>query len=177
MKSEWDPSTPDGHAHIGKDTHISDTYNGYFGVGACDSMAYNYTRNQVFNESDFAIVINKLQDAQATGNGAVATTTLTTVENKFWGIPSGFQVTLCWIYIGRTFNWEAALPPELKKLVVPTGGDALDPVKTMRHGPFQNFPHYKTRDLELTHPQANLLAQLTTWVVEQHAEEIMELLA
>ena len=148
-------------------------------MGSDSSVAYNYSNNQVFHEHDYAVVINALQDAQAQGSGAVATTALRTVENAFWGIPAGFNVTVMWIYLGRAFQWEAQLPPELKRLVVPSPGKTgkWDPTEHMRHGPFEDFPNYPTHWLTLSPEQANLLAELTAWIVLQHRDNITALLA
>jgi len=40
-----------------------------------------------------------VNQAQATGNGAVATTTLTTVENEWFGIPAGLTLNVTWVYV------------------------------------------------------------------------------
>ena len=116
-------------------------------MGSDSSVAYNYSNNQVFHEHDYAVVINALQDAQAQGSGAVATTALRTVENAFWGIPAGFNVTVMWIYLGRAFQWEAQIPPELKELqicsqlysVLPYESFATDALFLKRRAPIRSF--------------------------------------
>lgn len=136
---------------------------------------YNYSQNQVFATHDFVRLANALQDAQVAGDGAVALLNMTTVSNARWAIPAGRQVQMCWIYVGRTLNWENNLRPELKKLVVPEGA-AADPSVVMDSGPFKHFPNYPTDHLQLTNQQANLLADLVGWLVLRHQTPLRELL-
>jgi len=175
-RKRWDPSTPQGWGNISH-SHCSDSLNGYFGVGKDTALWYNYSNNQVFPEHEYATVVNALQDAQERGNGAVATTRLTTVANQFWGIEAGFNVTVMWIYVGRAYNWEAALKPELKRLVVPTpAAGKWEPTQHMNHGPFADFPNWPTHRLHLSPEQANLFAELTAWIALQHRDNITALL-
>ena len=69
--------------------------------------------------------------------------------------------------------------PEARRVLRPR---ALDNFERLHRGQeagakpwaeFENFPHYSTLgQLRLSSAEANLLAELTTWVVLQHAEEI-----
>ena len=68
-RDRWDPSAPGGMRNL-TESSIDDTVSGYFGVGPRFSSGYNYSYNQVFRSSEYAGVVNALQDAQDTGNGS-----------------------------------------------------------------------------------------------------------
>jgi hypothetical protein len=66
----------------------------YFGVIPEDydewqKRGFDLSHNQVWSGDEWPVVIKALQAAQAKGGGVIATFNLTTVENKYWGIPSG----------------------------------------------------------------------------------------
>ena len=106
-----------------------------------------------------------LQDAQATGNGAIHQQMMTTVANERWGIPAGVQFKFTFVYLSRCAAWEGKLPAALQKIITPTSGQ-----KT-KSGPFKNFPHYDdTAQLQLTPEQVNLLSDMTGWAVMQNKE-------
>jgi hypothetical protein len=111
----------------------------------------------------------QMQDAQAAGNGIVTTTRLTTVANPWWGVAAGVEVNVTWILLGRTLNWEAELPPDIRKQVVPSGHRATDPFNLPLVGPFRNFPNLDTGTQQvLSVPQANLLSSLGAWVLRRN---------
>jgi len=64
---------------------VDDELAAFFGVfiDSDTHPGYTYNRNQYFDRSDFAELAGKLQTAQATGKGAVATVTLKTVRNDW----------------------------------------------------------------------------------------------
>ncbi len=155
----------------------------------------------------------------------VVTTTHTTVENKWFGVPAGLEVNLTWVYLSRASTWEAALPNDTRKFVLPAA-DPDDPSVTPSSGPFEkcvrpgacervhrpaservsklvagslcacvcllvpslpcphcclllcplagptnSFPHFSTfTQLQLTAQQANLLADLSGWVIQQNKD-------
>ena len=81
----------------------------YFGVFPSEGSkiyerSYMVDKNQVFSTDDYSKVILALQTAQSDGNGIIANFNLTTVENEWWGIPSGFEVDITFVYLGRLGN-------------------------------------------------------------------------
>ena len=116
------------------------------------------------------------RQAQSTGNGAVATVSLTTVANEWWGVPAGHDVNVTIVYLSRSKLWEDLLPNETRGHVVPTK-DPDDPTKTPTSGPFENFPHYSTgSQLHVTAQQSNLLADLCGWVVHANKDTFVRAL-
>jgi hypothetical protein len=116
-------------------------------------------------------VVEKLQAAQASGNGAIATFDLTTIENKYWQVESGLKVKITFFLLGRVYNWEKLLPEDLKKQVVAPGPE--DPSNIPKSGAFPYFPNYPTiSHLHLTKARVSLLAHLTSWVAVENAEEL-----
>ena len=120
------------------------------------SFGEDYSRNKVFEARQFAPLISALQAAAETGNGAVATATLTTVDNEWWGIVGGVQVELTVAYLSRVYNFEDKLPEETKKQAVVEG--SRDPEVLIPDGDFKGFPHYETKGAEIYSRAANLLA-------------------
>ena len=71
------------------------------------------TKEAIFPAEGFRPLVRALQNAQSSngtthGTGAIATTTLTTIKNDFYGVPAGLEVTITWVYLSRLFAWEAA---------------------------------------------------------------------
>ena len=54
----------------------------------------DYSENQVFPTEDFVPLATALQDAQASGRGAVVRMSHVTVENLVWGVPAGISTTV-----------------------------------------------------------------------------------
>lgn len=160
-----------------------DTYNGdqlsdsltcFFGVlpepmTKFENRSFEYEMNQVFDRKDYPMVISALQAAQATGKGIFATFNLTTIENRWWGIPAGITTEITFSYLGRLPAWEAKLPHTMKPLFVPWT-NAEDPSNDIDHGPFRKFPHYATTGGEINSERANALADLTGWSVLENAD-------
>lgn len=86
---DWDVRTePPSKSQVARDLAA------FFGVIPEDydewqKRGFDLSHNQFWSTDDWPVVITALQAAQAEGNGVIATLNLTTVENKFWGIPSG----------------------------------------------------------------------------------------
>ena len=168
--SGWDP-----HARAPTSKDVDDDFPPFFGMTLDDwggRTSYDFGRNQAFNQSDFAWVVEALQLSQASGRGAVATTELVTVENEWWGLEAGFKVTVTWVYLSRASTWEAALPPEVRALAVPPGSGGADVTRGRSGGPFAGFPYYSTGRMYYDEGNTNLLAALSGWVVAEHAGEI-----
>ena len=120
-----------------------------------DSKEVFLSRNQVFETAAFAPLAAALQAAQAGGYGTLATGELATVRNEPMGVPGGHALNLTVVRLDEPSVWRAALPADVRA--------ALD---ARGDGPFENFPFYNTfTQLELTTAQANLLANMMTWVL------------
>lgn len=124
--------------------------------------------NQVFSQEAFVSVVRALQDAKRTGNAAIATTQLDVRANPWWGIETGWQVQVSWVYNDRVPNWESRLPADLRALI-----DAGQPPAST--GSLIDFPHYKTdfenhhELVQLTAVQASLLGHLSCAAVIDNA--------
>ncbi len=130
---------------------------GYFTYPVDSASSFCYL-NQVFAQEDFPPLVARLQAADASGNGVVVTSNLTTVANDAMGISSGVPVQVTWVYLSLADNWKAQLP-ESVRADLDAGAD----------GPYAGFPNYSLAETSLTEQQANLLAAMTTWVVEANA--------
>ena len=109
-----------------------------------------------------------LQQKLIEGKGAIATMNLTTIANDWWGIDAGQVFEVTFIYLSRLSAWESQLSPIMQKLVVPKDSDDL--TNTVNHGPFRNFPHYETLGGMIDYERANLLADMTGWLVQENAD-------
>ena len=175
--SAWDPwsAPPDLTVHT-----IDEFVASWFGiqmrgceVGDIDGVMnaeQDISKNQVFENVDnvaFATLASALQKG-LDGNGAVATVQLQTVDNRWMNVKGGRKVSLTVVYLATPAAWESQLPASIRRLVH-RGQEA----RAKPWAEFENFPHYSTLgQLKLSSAEANLLAELTTWVVLQHAEEI-----
>lgn len=165
-KSEWDPLQ---RPPTQKD--IDDTIPNYFGVKV-DSAGgvFVYDKNHVFQRQQFNSTVVALQENAARGNGAVATTHLITVDNEYWGIRGGRNVSVTWVLMSRAYAWEDQLSDSLRPLVALPEQDptALPPLAS----PYPLFPHYPTSMLQFNAKQANLLGNLAGWLVQQNKDLI-----
>ena len=146
---------------------ISHDISGLFGYYFTSTFTSD-RENQIFNQTEFPRVVTALQDAQQRGNGAVGTFLLTTIQNDYFGIPAGLDLNVTIYHCGRVFNWEDQLPPVVKQHVVPSPLNR-NATELITSGTFANFPLYSVVDqLTLTAEQANLLASMTSWVVQEN---------
>jgi len=127
---------------------------------------FSIYKNQVFASADFPAVALALQQAQARGNGAIASTSLITIANPFRGVPAGLKVNITWVLLSRAPNWEAQLNPQMQNFVVPVSGGLNT---TVSSGEFKSFPHYPTVAGDINFRKGNLLSNLMGWVVKQNA--------
>jgi len=173
-KEKWDAET---RAPTAAD--IDDDLPPFFGIVLQDlgeKTSYDFSRNQVFAAADFPRVVAAMQGAQATGKGIVVTTELETIENKWWGLQKGHRVNVTWVYLSRAPDWEARLPLDLRRLVVPEQGGS-DPTVARKGGPFDTFPYYGTGKLYYDARNTNLLADLCGWVLRANAPVLQAALA
>ena len=163
------PETYDPYSRPPRSDDLSQSISAYFGY-SFRKIGQELRNDAVFSESDFPRVVAGLQKAQASGNGAVATFHLQTVENRFWGV-GAYNVTVTFYHAGRAFNWEQELPPDVAAVAVPDRGNVTDPSNVISHGVLKNFPFFGTlAQLDLTPAQARMLAHLSTWVVLRNRE-------
>ena len=107
------------------------------------------------------------------GNGIIATFSLSTVANDWWGIKAGQQVEVTFVYLGRIYSWEKQLSQEMKDLVVPKDNSTGD----IKDGPFRHFPHYATTGGLLNFEKSNLLADFTGWTILHNEEMFRKILS
>ncbi|GMH92127.1 hypothetical protein TrVE_jg8919 [Triparma verrucosa] len=149
--------------------HIPETVEDIF-----DWLGQDFTRNKVFRSFHYPFVIDKLQKAQATGKGAVATVELTTVDNEWWGVKGGDKVSVTFVYLSKAVGFEEELPENVRTEAT-TG--TPDPQDLTTGGKFEGFPHYPTGAAEITHEQSNLLANFCAWIIEQNEDVFREALS
>jgi len=131
----------------------------------------NLFHNQVFSKEAFPDLIDSMQTKARQGKGIVVRQLLTTIENEYWGIPAGVDVNITWVYLSRTLEWERQLPAEIRRHVQPHNRrDIDDTAKLASSGPFSLFPHYGTQKLHVSAAEANLLVEMTGWIIHQNKE-------
>lgn len=162
-------------------TEITDCLTAFFGILTPDQAnwedrSYQYEKDQVFAREDYPRVVSALQKAQADGNGIIATLTLTTIENTWWGIPAGLTFEITFSYLGRLKNWESKLSSEMHSLLVPAEGSE-DLSQDIQDGPYAKFPHYATIGGDVSYDRANVLADLTGWSILQNADTFRKVLS
>jgi hypothetical protein len=115
--------------------------------------------NQVFASADFEPLLQGLWDSTG-GDESVApifSQKLVTVENDWFGIPAGREVTMLWVYLGMSQTWRGEIMDNWVKA-------NLD-LEMLT----QDFPHYGTLRTERSAAQMNLLSNLTAWTVLQNS--------
>jgi len=156
-------------------SQITDTFSGLFGVIAEDyamwqKRSFDSRYNQHFAKEDYGRVITALQEAQAKGNGVIATFNLTTVDNPWWGVPAGITSEITFVYLSRLLSWEDELSEEMYELLVPSGDEAKDLSIDVNEGPYKGFPHYLTAGGITNYERANVLSDLAGWTVLKNAD-------
>lgn len=156
-------------------SQIDDGFSSLFGVLPEDYVkweerSFDFSRDQFFSRDDYAPTVLALQAAQQRGDGIIHTVNLTTVENSWWGIPAGITSEVTFVYLGRLKTWESLLSEEMRELLVPPGEAADDLSKTIDSGPFRHFPHYPTGGGLINAEQANVLSDMTGWMIHQHSD-------
>ncbi len=122
----------------------------------------NPMRNaQVFPSEGFADLLklwwkNSGNEASPGSNTspAIATQSLQTVKNDWFGIAPGRTVTVVWYYLNEVKSWENLLQPDVQEIVEST----------------KNFPNYSTfTQISINSTEVNLLSSLTAWSVGNDA--------
>jgi hypothetical protein len=126
----------------------------------------NLINNQVFKKEDFNKVYNGLSNAKKAGKTVMVNTTLTTVNNDWWGIKPGHTVEILWVYNETVPEWQNQL-----------SAPVLNEICQGPAGKFPDFPLYKLigengilKGISLTASQVNLLYQLSAWNVYSNKE-------
>ena len=131
-----------------------------------------WPHNHVFPRPAYREVVDAWQRAKSAGRPLVASARLPVLTNRWWGIEGGWDVSVCWVYIGLARDWETRLPTAVRQVL------AADEV----HSLVARFPHYRTVGqnpgslTRLTSLQANLLADLTGWGVLESAHAMRDVL-
>lgn len=164
-------------------TQVARDLSAFFGVvpedySEWEKRGFDLSHNQVWSTEDWPVLVTALQEAQAKGGGVIATMNLTTVGNKWYGIPAGVVTQVTFVYLSRLFEWEAQLPEDMHDLFVPTDPqEAADPSVTVSEGPFRSFPNYPTICAGENAERANALGSIAGWTVRQHADLFRSILS
>eukprot|EP00947_MAST-08B_sp_MAST-8B-sp1_P004170 g4170.t1 len=181
-KSKWDPAVDTSPAKL---TECIATYlPPLFGYAVHEDKWGHPERSperlQIFKREHFVPLVKMLQDNMDKGLTAFARMTLTTVANTHSGIPAGRQLDC---------KFRALLPQETQ-----------DEIAKGADGQFANFPNYFTMGqngiapqsllnifrthqqlvkglTSLTHAQVRLMSALTSWAVDQHKTDLVDLFA
>ena len=135
-----------------------------FGVTVVEIGDGYFQHNQVFETSELLTVMCGLQKAIESGGPPVFKSEHVTVENDWWGIPAGHQISIVWYYLQLVDDFVEGLPQETQDEIA-KGTDGL----------FPYFPEYKTVNenspsfIRYSNQQVNLLAAFTEWCVTQTA--------
>lgn len=164
----WDPAVGD----LSK-KDIDFTVPAWFGhiatdLNDIDVASFDLENSHVFPESDFVPFVKGLQEAQMRGKGNIYVHRHRTVANPKFGIEAGQEVEMVWIYHGRCFEWESRLSDDMYDKVTPRFNKD-DPAK-LPSGDFEDFPHYSTGVNGRNFEQANLLSDLTGWIIHENYE-------
>ena len=132
-----------------------------------DRANFDLENSQIFPKSDFVPFVQGLQAAQQVGRGNVYVHRHTTVANAKFGIEAGQEVEMVWIYHGRCFEWESRLNDDMYDQVTPRRNKD-DPAELPSSGDFEDFPHFSTGVNGRNFEQANLLADLSGWIIHEN---------
>jgi len=151
-----------------EDVDIDSSITALFGIfNIIPPFGEDFSHDQVFRKRDFPRVVSALQEAQKEGRGAVAGVDLVTVENRWWGVPAGRKVHIVFVYLGRVYEWESLLEPDVADWVAPQRLKHK-PHLLPKEGVFKDFPHFSTTKLRLEPALANALADMSAWVVKRN---------
>jgi hypothetical protein len=133
----------------------------YFGIiSTKPDLMEVYTQNKVFRPEDFIRLVDALHEAQAAGNGLIATLKLNTICNSHWNVDADIECEVTWVYLGRVKAWEDQVPD------FENFARIYNPDEWSYHYDQQfHFPNFPTRFGSLNHQQANALSNLTGWTI------------
>ncbi len=123
-----------------------------------------FSLNHVFPASRYQRLANGLLAAQTANEPVTFRDTYRVRANRHYGIDSGWDVDVLWVYNARVKNWESRLRPAIKEAI--------------GVGSLGTFPHYRTffqnppAVIDLSAKQVNLLGHLSCWNVLERRQEI-----
>ena len=121
-----------------------------------DPLYEVFRENQVFPEHHFAEYRNQIWNAaQAGGTALCYQPKLEVIKNKKFAVQAG-TVNMLWVYNNPVKVWKQQLSYYVRLGM------------KLKFWLFNDFPNYKTIDLDLSKRQVNLLAQLSCWNVASH---------
>lgn len=127
-------------------------------AGDDDPSHVVYRNNQVFPSSSFAAVLQGLWAASTNDAGdagvrpAVFSSRLSVLDNEWFGVRGGREITVVWVYNNFVSQWQKLLSSEVSAEV----SKLVDTV---------NFPHYSTIRTHLSAQEINLMSNLNAWVI------------
>lgn len=81
------------------------------------SAAEMNKKTKVFNESELQPLVDEMARKAEKGEPIVVDKTLSVLENKFSGVPGGWEVLILWCYPSISKPFKEALPKETQKLL------------------------------------------------------------
>jgi hypothetical protein len=135
-----------------------------FGIPFSGSQDMN--QNTVFKTDDIRNLMSQFVKKKSKGKSIIAKTSLTTIANKWWGIPAGETYNITWVYNDTVDEFNDQLHKKIRKEI--NRGDL---------GDFPHFPRYNTIDedfgriVKLSKKQINLLYQFSAWNVYSNKDQ------
>ncbi|WP_284126142.1 patatin-like phospholipase domain-containing protein [Parerythrobacter aestuarii] len=123
--------------------------------------------NQVFKSSEYKPLLRGWIEAQRGRGLAMFAQKLAVQKNGWFGIDGGWDVEILWVYTAPVTNWIDQLSGDMQQKVY----EGID-----GHEPLAHFPNYLTADenhlltIDLSKPQAALLADMYAWAIKQEAD-------
>lgn len=122
-----------------------------------------FVANVVLEDSGkFDALVTGLAQRKDAGRPLIHCDTYDVRANPHYKIAGGYKVKICWVHNDAVAGWFGGLDDEARGIV-----DGLE-----------RFPHYKTffqsppKIIDLSVEEVNALAHLSSWVVEESANEI-----
>ena len=113
-------------------------------------------------------MVDGLLTAKSDGKTVMFRDTYPVRRARHYGIESGWEVTVLWVYNERVASWESKLREEVADLV--------------SSGSLGSFPHYKTffqnppKLIDLSATQVQMLAHLSCWNVTSNSADLEQML-
>jgi hypothetical protein len=157
-------------------------------------------RLQIFQRTDFAPLVKKLQASAKAGKTAYARVKLNSVANPNSGTPGGVQIDFALFMLSYSAEFANLLPADTQaELAKGQTAGCVDGTAD-NCGAFSRFPNFNTMGqnsislqsitnifkahgqlakglTSLTHPQVRLMSALTTWAVKQHEADVKDVYA
>jgi len=130
-----------------------------------------FESNIVFaNQKDkYQQLVNGLLEKIKNGQAPIHTDTYKVTKQPHYNITEEYDVQIMWVYNAKVGDWENKLKPDVKQLL-------------QSSHLFKNFPNFKTfmqnspEVLALRPVQSNMLAHLSSWIVDSNKDIIANFL-